>query len=204
MAIDYLPDDDIPAELSDLIEKFIEQLQAGQKVDLETAIREHPEHADDLRRMVPTLQLLVNTQAPGPEAPPVEPTSARWENLVEFSLSVDKIDGVPQVVGDYQIIGKIGRGGMGVVFKAEDTRLNRDVALKFLPSLRTNDTSHRDRLIQEARSASALNHPNILTIYDIEEVDGELYVAMEYLRGTTLREQMSTAPMDPGVQRIFL
>ena len=86
----------------------------------------------------------------------------------------------------YHIEDEIGRGGMGVVYRAVDTRLGRSVALKMLPPQATADPERRARFIQEARSASALNHPNIVTIYDVGEADGTTFIAMELVDGTPL------------------
>ena len=97
-----------------------------------------------------------------------------------------------QVVADYRIISPLGEGGMGKVYLAEDTRLHRPVALKFLSRAFTEDYDRLRRFQQEARAASALNHPNILTIHGIGESDGHRFIATEFIEGETLRERLST------------
>ncbi|HEY4229317.1 MAG TPA: serine/threonine-protein kinase, partial [Thermoanaerobaculia bacterium] len=98
-------------------------------------------------------------------------------------------------LGAYEILAPLGAGGMGEVYRARDARLSREVAIKVLPATMAADPDRRARFEQEARSASGLNHPNILTVYDIGEADGTIYIAMELVEGRTLREVVAGDPL---------
>jgi len=102
---------------------------------------------------------------------------------------------IGQTISHYKILEKLGEGGMGIVYKAHDSELDRAVAMKFLPQYLTSDAAEKERFHHEARAASALNHPNISTIYEIKEFESQIYLAMEYVEGKTLKQLIEADPL---------
>ncbi len=150
---------------------------------------------DDLRREVESLLAAHDAAGTFLQAPAVE-VAAR-------EIVADEVSSpVPQLIGrelaNYRIVSLLGRGGMGEVYSAQDTRLNRVVALKILPAGMATDQDRMRRFIREAKAASALKHPNVATIYDIGKHDGTSFIAMEYIEGQTLAAKISGRPLDVG------
>jgi serine/threonine protein kinase len=173
-----------------IIEELTTRLQAGERVDIEPYIRAHPEHAVRLRNLVPALGVLAELgQAPLPEPAPETTSPALLGEL-----------------GDYRILREVGRGGMGIVYEAEQISLGRRVALKVLPFAATLDAKQLQRFKNEARAAAGLHHTNIVPVYAVGCERGVHYYAMQFIEGQTLaafieqlrRGPVATAPYAPA------
>src|SRR4029079_9155810 len=149
-------------------------------------LRESCDGDEELRREVESLLAYEDHAENFIESPALE-VAARM-----MAEGPDQTVPVGQMINQYQIISRLGAGGMGEVYLAEDTRLQRRVALKFLPSLDTQDEAHLRRFELEARAIAALSHPNVCTIHEVIETgEGRHCIVMEYVEGVTLRERMA-------------
>jgi len=154
---------------ADLIEELTAQFQRGEPVDEDACLRDHPDYADQLRQLLPALRLLANASRSGDSAAPV-----------------DGADPLAGCLGDFRILREVGRGGMGVVYEAEQISLGRRVALKVLPFAATMDPRHLQRFQNEARAAASLEHPHIVPVYGVGCERGVHYYAMKFIDGQTV------------------
>ena len=171
-------------QVNELFHAVLERDAAGRQAILEQTERADPALAAEVRSL-----LAVHDSSDEFLEQPA------WAVAPDLAMGIDTTTRVGTMAGPYRIVREIGRGGMGVVYEAEDTRLRRSVALKALPSEYTRDPVRRERLTREARAAAALTHPAIATIYALDELDGALYLVSELVRGETLREELGRGPL---------
>jgi serine/threonine protein kinase len=173
-------------QVNEIFHTALEHDTSSREAYLQTATAGDPE----LLREVQTL-LTSHLKAPAFLDKPA------WVVAPDLALG-DEPSRIGKRIGTYRILEEIGRGGMGVVYAAEDERLRRTVALKALPPEYTRDPIRRERLTREARAAAALSHPAIATVFYLEEIDGELYIISELVRGRTLREELRDGALPPA------
>jgi eukaryotic-like serine/threonine-protein kinase len=157
----------IDPALADLVEELTAKLQAGEVVDADAILRAHPEHAEQLRPLLPALAMLVGLSGSREENGPAP-------------------DGVAGTLGDFRILRDVGRGGMGVVYEAEQISLGRRVALKVLPFAAAMDSKRLQRFKNEAQAAAGLHYTNIVPVYGVGCERGVPYYAMQFIDGQTL------------------
>lgn len=182
-------------QLAHLLNDLTNQFRQGQRPDLDGLARQHPELADELRELWAAVQVAEELAKPSPEVTPS--TALGMPGLQETELSPRTTAPLPRMFGDYELLEEIGRGGMGVVYKAQQRSLDRIVAIKMI--LRGDHASAEDlaRFKAEAEAAARLEHPNIVSIYEVGECEGQAYFSMKYVEGTTLAERVAAGPMAP-------
>jgi hypothetical protein len=168
--------------LAELVDLLTARLQAGEPPDLTAVLRDHPEHAGELVKLLPALGALNDLSPPDADRPADRPP--------------------PEVLGDFRLVREVGRGGMGVVYEAEQVSLGRRVALKVLPLAATLDPRQLERFRHEARAAALLQHPHIVPVYAVGSDRGVHYYAMQFIEGRTLAEAVrgsrAARPGPPG------
>ena len=169
--------------LDELVDQITQKLQAGEPIDLEVHVRRHPELEGQLRKLLPGIQMLADLGHSPAETPSAEGA--------ETGVSQKPVHGV---LGDYRIVREIGRGGMGVVYEAEQVSLGRKVALKVLPFAAMLDTKQMQRFQNEARAAASLRHPNIVQVHFVGCERAVHFYAMDYIEGQTLAELIHHQP----------
>jgi eukaryotic-like serine/threonine-protein kinase len=189
-----IPDNFLSAATSDPVltrvcDEIIERLQAGDAVDMASLALEHPEHADQLRRLLPALEALVDFGAS---------SAAHPLGVVPKQIGSAL---APRVLGDYRILREIGRGGMGVVYEAEQRSLNRRVALKVLPMAAALDARQFQRFQLEAQAAACLHHNNIVPVFAVGTEGGVPFYAMQYIEGRSLADVIHELRRAEGLDR---
>ncbi len=169
-----------------LAERFLEELRQGKQPTIDDFAERYPESADEIRDVFPALLMMEELLFPDTIDLGTPPTDDQLESKL-----------YPFDFGEYTIRGEIGRGGMGVVFEAVQKALARNVALKVLPFHAMSDPKQRERFYREAQAAAALDHPNIVPVYEVGECDDRPYFSMKYVVGTTLAARLGDGPLDP-------
>src|SRR5262245_7427328 len=171
-----MPDEDALADpLEDIAAEFVRRHRSGENVSIADFSARYPAHAARLRRLLPTIVCMERCS----------PTRRNDSTVTSPRPDLRKL---PRTLGDYRLLREAGRGGMGVVYEAEQTALGRRVALKLLSQAATSDRMRLIRFRREAQAAARLHHTNIVPVFGVGEADGLYFYAMQYIDGWTLRD----------------
>lgn len=189
-------DDADEARLAAVVAELTDRLCRGEDVDLDRATASHPDLADELRELWPAIRQ-TNAIAQACTTSLYEGTgtdaATREQNQADWLAS----QRLPRLFGDYELLEELGRGGMGVVYKAKQLSLNRLVAVKMLLAAESASEAERARFRTEAEAAASLEHPHIVRVYEVGEIDGQLYFSMQWVEGRTLADRLDEGPLSP-------
>ncbi len=173
-------------QLALLVSELTDRVQRGDRVDLETECKQHPQFASDLREL---WGVIVVARAAGSSSALVQPTVPVTNDFPSDSIQL------PARFGDYQLTDELGRGGMGVVYRASQISLGREVAVKMILRCQFASRTDRERFETEAQAAARLDHPGIVPVYEVGEIDGRPYFSMKYVAGVTLAQRLAAGPL---------
>jgi eukaryotic-like serine/threonine-protein kinase len=187
---DDAPSSEHEAMLAELVSQLADKIQRGEQLNFSDVCRQHPQFADDLKEvwgaLVVTQAVAVNLRQ--------EPTQTSDSHTPSLSHRI-AIASLPFEIGDYRLLEVIGRGGMGVVYRAQQLSLNRDVAIKMIQENRPLSPENRQRFFAEAEANARLDHPGIVPLYEVNEYQGHPYFSMQLIRGETLADRLRQGPL---------
>jgi len=179
--------------LAALIDLLADEARAGHSPNLDSVARDHPDLADELRELWAVAQVAYLVRAPAPSI-----TMPYADGLHPAGDNAESLDPLPRNFGEYELLSELGRGGMGVVYKARQKSLDRIVALKMVREAHLASPGDRARFQAEAEAVARLQHPNIVTVYEVGANDSQAYFAMEYVEGQTLAQRVTAeGPLPP-------
>jgi len=185
----------VERKLAALIDELIEQSRDGKTPDLEAVIRAHPDLASELRELWATAMIAEDFASLSGELAAFPSESA--DQPASQAQPPNWPGALPDKIGDYELLEEIGRGGMGVVFKARQVSLGRIVALKMILRAELASSADRARFRAEAESVAQLNHPHIVPVYEVGQHNGQPFFSMKYIEGTTLAKRLADGPLPP-------